>query len=487
MSDLAPHEQPLPVSIGAAEIGMRTGSLPPSLRILLDERMYDRVKAIAVLMSKATGMTPAHLIGKGEACFSIISMSLDWQLSPYFVARHTYQTPGGSIGYDGALVQSILEKSGRFMGAPSFEYRGDWSVLNGKFQMKQGQRGGEYPAATWTDADAIGLGVIVRWTVRGESTPRVWPGDNEPFWLAQCHPRNSPLWATDPKTQIRYLAIRRFANMCAPGILGGASFDQDDIIDASEMARDITPEPQREEYMEQPRGATIPLNEVEPEPEYNIVTIEGEVYGFEQPANAFDALANLLTDAQRREPPMVAQALENNDHLIGQLRQAGVPGLAQLLADYRPVPTPPAPPPPPPAPAPAPPPPAPAAAAAPAPDPPDPPPPAAVATANANAPPANSSAVEDHPGPTAAASPSEARTSRVIAPPFQRGRQDWRTWARALLVPKIRQQTDSNELADLLGDNEENLVQARASLDRQDAAELQAAIDAAWQRLRPAT
>jgi hypothetical protein len=192
-------------------------------------------------MSMAVGITPAHLINKGEACFAVVSMALDWRMNPQFVARHTYQTPSGAIGFDGALVQGILERSGKFLGAPEIEYRGDWESLTGKFRKATGQRGGEYVTPTWTDKDAIGLGVIVRWTVRGEQKPRVWPGETTPFWLTQCYPLNSPLWATDPKTQIAYLAIRRFANLASPGILGAASFDYEDITNASAYARDVTP------------------------------------------------------------------------------------------------------------------------------------------------------------------------------------------------------------------------------------------------------
>lgn len=73
----------------------------------------------------------------------------------------------------------------------------------------------------------------------------------------------------------------------------------------------------------------------------------------------------------------------------------------------------------------------------------------------------------------------------AINPPLARGKPDWRTFARALLIPKIRQQQTSNDLAWLLGDNAAHIDSARSSLDRQDAAELDAAIDAAWARLRP--
>jgi hypothetical protein len=268
-------------------------ALPPSLQILLDEGLYTRMKQLAGLMAKAEGFTPRHLISKPEACFAIINTSLDWKLNPHFVARHTYQTPGGSIGFDGALVQSVLERSGRFVGAPEFEYHGNWEKLTGKFEKKD-----KAVVGTWTDDDAIGLGITVRWLVRGESKPRCWPSETTPFWLTQCYPRNSPLWATDPKTQIAYLAIRRFANLASPGILGAASFDYDDLISASDMAQDVTPRrPRPEDY------ATASARDPEPEQtetqlRFEVFDFVGEAHEYATEMEALEALLALIGEAR---------------------------------------------------------------------------------------------------------------------------------------------------------------------------------------------
>jgi hypothetical protein len=72
----------------------------------------------------------------------------------------------------------------------------------------------------------------------------------------------------------------------------------------------------------------------------------------------------------------------------------------------------------------------------------------------------------------------------VVAPPLSRGRPDWRTFARALMIPKVRQQTNDADLAWLLGDNAENMERARIESPA-DMAELDAAIEEAWKRLRP--
>jgi hypothetical protein len=288
-------------------------SLPPSLRILLDDGFYNRVKQLAGVMSKAVGFTPRHLLDKPEACFAVITMALDWRLSPNFVGRHTYQTPGGSIGFDGALVQSALEQSQKFVGAPMFEYHGDWTSLLGKFVVTKSEKGADYVKPTWTQKDAVGLGVIVRWYVRGEKVARVWPGEKEPFWLTQCFPLNSPLWATDPKTQIAYLAIRRFANLTSPGILGAAAFDQDELIDASEMARNVTPPPPRP-TREVISKAPPPKSQVT----YELINCDGEPIVCTLETVEAEVLS-IFAEARRRGRQAIEAAIENNMSVVYEL------------------------------------------------------------------------------------------------------------------------------------------------------------------------
>lgn len=479
------------------ELGGR--GLPPSLQILLNEGLYERVKQLAGVMARAQGFTPTHLIGKAEACFSVIMMSLDWKLSPPFVARHTYQTPGGQIGYDGALVQAIMEQSGRFIGSPSFEFRGDWQKLTGKFEVKTGQRGGSFVSPTWTAADAVGLGIIVRWTVRGEQAPRVWPGENEPFWLTQCYPLNSPLWATDPKTQISYLAIRRFGNLTSPGIIGAASFDHDELLDASERAINIT-EPRREDFTQQ----SEPEPEPEPEPQFAVIDLDGVEHAYLTAEGAEKALTLVLRQAAERGLAGIAGAWESNavveqmpPDMIGRMSQLHAELRADCIArekaavaeqeaarareaaEAKPA--------------------APAAGKAASAPPADPTAPATAApasdllgkepertvpryTAPSTAEPAK---VPDPPSVltgTAAASPAagvpayEERKSLEIAPVMDRGKEDWRSWWIALFVPKMRQAT-GDVLPWLLGDNEANLDKARKALG---AADINAAIKAKW-------
>lgn len=215
--------------VNITEDDLRSAGFPdgmkmaPGLAIFFNPRMYHQAKAVAVRLSEASGIVGKHLIGKPSACLAIVSRSITWNLDPFAVAQSTYETPGGKIGYEGKLVQAILENSGAVVGRITYEYKGNWEKLRGKFKMERSTRPGSntvFPVASYTEADEEGLSVIVRCQVRGETEPR-----EEEFWMREMHPRNSTLWATRPRQQICYAAVRAFANIAAPGLLMGIPFD----------------------------------------------------------------------------------------------------------------------------------------------------------------------------------------------------------------------------------------------------------------------
>jgi hypothetical protein len=308
-----------------------TTGLPPSLQILLNDGLYERIKQLSGVMARAQGFTPRHLLGKPEACFVVINIALDARLNPNFVARHTYETPNGAIGYDGALVQALLEASGKFLGPPQFSYSGDWSKVIGKYEKKTNQKGNEYIKASWTPQDAASCGVIVRWQVKGEDKPRTWPGEGDPFLLTQCFPLNSPLWATDPKSQIAYLAIRRFANIAAPGILGAAGFDDGaQLIEASDSAIDVTPqrEPRREDFLATEQNLASGSY-------FDVTDLDGEVHVFSDPHKAAAALRVIMSDAARRDAEILDEAWSYNSALIDAVDPGTRGELASEYADLR--------------------------------------------------------------------------------------------------------------------------------------------------------
>lgn len=233
--------------------GLPVSGMAPGLAIMFNDALYERCKQIAHVMSKANGFTPRHLLGQGEACFAVVTRSITWKLDPLAVAQSTYQTPNGAVGYEGKLIQAILENSGHLVGPVTFEHFGDWSKIQGRWKKGKSAKGYEIPVQGWTDEDENGLGVTVRAQVRGEERQREFS-----MLLRECYPRNSTLWVLRPSQQICYTAARAFGNIAAPGLLMGVPFSGDE--DEATMI-DMTPSsrPSRADFDKPKADADIPI------------------------------------------------------------------------------------------------------------------------------------------------------------------------------------------------------------------------------------
>ena len=229
-------------------------SVAPGLALLLDPANRQFFRDLAVDMSKASSLVAPHLLGQPALCYAVIEMALNWGLSPYAVARGIYQTPGGRIGFEGKLVAGILEKSGQFEGPISYELFGEWEKVRGKFKLAKSEKGREYPVQDWKPEDEAGLGVIVRGKMRNEIEPREFT-----MYLREAFPRNSTLWALRPEQQIRYAAVRAFANIACPAVLLGFASDDD----GNSMVDVTPPRPRREEFN---KPADAPVEDIEEPP-----------------------------------------------------------------------------------------------------------------------------------------------------------------------------------------------------------------------------
>jgi hypothetical protein len=169
----------------------------------------------------------------------------------------------------------------------------------------------------------------VSWQVRGEAEPRYWPDQDFPFWLTQVSTMNSPLWATDPRTQIRYLAIRRFASQAAPSIIGSLPFDADEYLDASDKARDITPpkaanaappRPTREQFAD-PDTKVETATHSPPDmsdPQFDVVDHVGEIHQFGDGQEAVLAYERFLIEAETQRGSLGIQAIWDNNEALRQ-------------------------------------------------------------------------------------------------------------------------------------------------------------------------
>lgn len=283
--------------------GLPTSGMAPGLAIMFNDALYDRCKQIAAVMSRANGFTPRHLLGQTEACFAVVTRSITWKLDPLAVAQSTYQTPNGAVGYEGKLVQAILENSGHLEGPVSFEHVGDWSKVQGKWKKGKSAKGYEIPVQGWEDKDEEGLGVVVRAKVKGEQAPREFT-----MWMRECYPRNSTLWPIRPSQQICYTAVRAFANIAAPGLFMGVPFSSD--MDDGTMI-DISPKsdrPQRSDFADpQPTKAE---SQPEPASAESVDAETGEVTDEFGPPEAMDMGRQRRRDnLPRRAPPELVENL----------------------------------------------------------------------------------------------------------------------------------------------------------------------------------
>jgi len=168
---------------------------------------------------------------------AIVMQSALWRMNPFAVAQKTHVV-SGTLGYEAQLVNAVVKHSGSVQGAFHYEFFGDWSKVIGNFITKTNPNGKQYQAPNWTPADEKGLGVKVFNTLAGESEPRPLE-----LLLSQAQVRNSTLWASDPKQQLAYLAVKRWARLyCPEAILGVYSADE---LESERPERDITPQPEQ--------------------------------------------------------------------------------------------------------------------------------------------------------------------------------------------------------------------------------------------------
>ncbi len=205
MTQLQKLDNPAPLTI--AEV-----SQPSAL--IADDRIFERLTSVAKMMAQAKNAVPAFMRDNPGDCLAVCAQALSWGMNPFALANKVYIVHG-KMGYEAQVVNAALMRIVKFTEPPTYEYFGDWDRILGKVEKKSSQQGGDYYVRGWTDKDEEGLGVIVRATLAGEATPRELT-----LKMSQCWPRNSTLWATDPKQQIAYLGLKRWDRLYTNALLG---------------------------------------------------------------------------------------------------------------------------------------------------------------------------------------------------------------------------------------------------------------------------
>lgn len=193
---------------------VQTSESESSFQLLMNPTNFKTIQTIAEQIAKSTA--GKKLNGNVGDCFAIALDALSAGLNPFKVAQEAHITQGGQVGYSAKVVNAVIIARAPIRKRPEYEYFGDWSKILGKIEERKSDGGGKYYVATWKEADEEGLGVIVTIHVKGEEKPRTME-----LLLKQCWPRFSTQWAMDPKQQISYASVRKFARRDFPDVIMG--------------------------------------------------------------------------------------------------------------------------------------------------------------------------------------------------------------------------------------------------------------------------
>ena len=190
---------------------------PHSAALILAGDGMDRMLKLAGVMASGRSTIPKHLQNNTGDCMAVIMQAMSWRMNPFAVAQKTHIV-NGALGFEAQLINAAILSSGLLKARPMFEWYGDWSKVIGNFKDVESKKnpGETYRKLASTAADEKGCGCKISATLKGEDAPRVLD-----LLLTQAGVRNSPLWADDPRQQLAYLAIKRWARLYTPDVILG--------------------------------------------------------------------------------------------------------------------------------------------------------------------------------------------------------------------------------------------------------------------------
>ncbi|HGM5416887.1 TPA: RecT family recombinase [Serratia liquefaciens] len=212
----------------------KTASVTDSNVALFNPQYLTAINNFAQVMASGVSTIPKHLQGNPADCMAIAMQAAQWQMNPFAVAQKTF-TVGGVLGYEAQLVNAVISTRGPLVDRINYDWFGPWEKVIGKFDIRKSDKG-EYRVPGWKLADEEGIGIHVWATLKGEMEPRKLT-----ILLAQARTRNSTLWADDPRQQLAYLAVKRWARLYCPEVILGV-YTIDELEQRTE--REINPQQQ---------------------------------------------------------------------------------------------------------------------------------------------------------------------------------------------------------------------------------------------------
>ncbi|UZE60993.1 recombinase RecT [Aeromonas veronii] len=207
------------------------------LSLMMNMDFMASIDKMAAMMASGKTTVPQHLRGNQADCFAICLQAVQWGMNPFPVAQKTHLV-NGTLGYEAQLVNAVVVNSGVIKGRFDYEFFGPWERVIGKFKEVQSKdpdkKGAVYRVPDWSFADEKGCGVKVIAALANGQVREV------ELLLQQARTRNSTLWADDPKQQLAYLGVKRWARLYTPDvILGVYSVDE---LEEREINPDFTPD-----------------------------------------------------------------------------------------------------------------------------------------------------------------------------------------------------------------------------------------------------
>ena len=110
-----------------------------SAGMLMDSAMMDRAMSLARLMAGGRSTVPKHLQNNEGDCMAVVMQSMQWGMNPFAVAQKTHLV-NGALGYEGQLVNAVINNSGVLKDRLNFEWFGPWEKIVGKFKLIESKK-----------------------------------------------------------------------------------------------------------------------------------------------------------------------------------------------------------------------------------------------------------------------------------------------------------------------------------------------------------
>lgn len=202
--------------------------------VLGDLDQLDRIVRFAELMATGRCTVPKELHNNTGDCLAISLQAQAWQMNPFAVAQKSHVIKG-KIGYEAQLVNAVITRYAPITGRLQFHYSEGWEKVLNKFRTVQSNNG-PYTVPDWKPEDEAGLWCEVSATMIGEDEPRVLR-----LMLSQAQPRMSTQWATDPKQQLSYTTLKKWARLYCPDVVIGI-YTPEELQHRERPEKDITPQ-----------------------------------------------------------------------------------------------------------------------------------------------------------------------------------------------------------------------------------------------------